>query len=109
MAGKEWSYKNFQINEGWKPQTKHAQYYFVVSEKGKKKCNYCVWIDDEYLRLLAGSGSVDKVISLKGKEWTQWVQSKIDEGDYRNLVLKVDKNGQEEIDLDQLDQKLELE
>jgi len=33
---KKWSYKNLDIDEGLKPGSKHFQYFFVVSEKGKK-------------------------------------------------------------------------
>jgi len=46
MAEKTWSYKNYEIREGLKPGSKHFQYFFLVLEKDKKKCNYCVWIDD---------------------------------------------------------------
>ena len=49
--GKEntWRYKDLQITEGRKPGSKQFQYFFAVSEGGEKKCNYCVWIDDEAL------------------------------------------------------------
>ncbi len=109
VAGRMWSYKNFQINEGFKPESKHFQYFFTVSEKKKKKCNYCIWIDDENLAPSAGSKELEEIISLKREEWSKWVQEKIDRGDFRNLVLKLEKKGQKEIDLDQLEKKLEPE
>jgi hypothetical protein len=102
-----WSYKNLDIDEGLKPRSKHFQYFFVVSEKGKKKCNYCVWIDDENLNPSAGSKEFEEIISHKREEWSKWVQTKIDGGDFRNLVLKLEKNGQKEIDLDKLEEKFE--
>jgi sulfatase maturation enzyme AslB (radical SAM superfamily) len=111
MAGeKKWSYKNLDIDEGLKPGSKHFQYFFVVSEKGKKKCNYCVWIDDENLtHFTTHSKEFEKIVSLKGKEWRKWVQGKIDQRDFRNLVLKLEKNGQQEIDLSEMEKKLKLE
>ncbi|MGZ3493905.1 MAG: hypothetical protein ACXU9L_10210 [Thermodesulfobacteriota bacterium] len=109
VTGKMWSYKNFQINEGFKPESKHFQYFFTVSEKGKKKCNYCVWIDDENLTPSAVSKEFEEIISLKREEWSKWVQTKIDKGDFRNLVLKLEKKGQKEIELDKLEKKLEPE
>ena len=42
----QWSYKNYQIKDGLKPGATHFQYFYVVSEEGKKRCNYCVWIED---------------------------------------------------------------
>ena len=109
VTGKMWSYKEFQINEGFKPESKHFQYFFVVSEKGKKRCNYCFWIDDENLAPSAGPKEFEEIISLKREEWSRWVQTKIDKGDFRNLVLKLEKKSQKEIDLDQLEKKLEPE
>ena len=109
VTGKMWSYKDFQINEGFKPGSKHFQYFFVVSEKGKKRCNYCVWIDDENLTQLTNSNEIERIISHKREEWIKWVQTKIDKGDFRNLVLKLEEHGQKEIDLDKLDKKLEPE
>ena len=109
VSGRKWSYKDFQINEGFKPESKHFQYFFVVSEKGKKKCNYCVWIDDENLIQSTNSKEIEGIISLKREEWSKWVQTKIDKGDFRNLVLKLEKEGLKEIDLDKLDKKLEPE
>ena len=42
---KKWTYKNYEIKEGLKPGSLKFQYFFVVSEKGVKKSNYCVWIN----------------------------------------------------------------
>jgi hypothetical protein len=109
VTGKMWSYKDFQINEGFKPESKHFQYFFTVSEKGKKRCNYCVWIDDENLTRLTNSNEIEGIVSVKRGEWSKWVQTKIDKEDFRNLVLKIEKNGQKEIDLDKLEKKLEPE
>ncbi len=46
---KKWTYKNWEIKEGSKPGSSKFQYFFVVSEKGVKKSNYCVWIKDDAL------------------------------------------------------------
>ena len=107
---KRWSYKNFEIDEGLKPGSKHFQYFFVVSEKGKKKCNYCVWIDDENLtHFTTHSNEFEEIASLKKEQWRNWVQEKIDQGDFRNLVLKLEKAGQREIDLSEMEQVLKPE
>jgi hypothetical protein len=111
MAGeKKWSYKNLDIEEGLKPGSKHFQYFFVVSEKGKKKCNYCVWIDDENLAQVATpSKEFEKIASLKREQWRKWVQGKIDQGDFKNLVLKLEKTGQREVDLSEMEKVLKPE
>jgi hypothetical protein len=108
--GRMWSYKNFQIDEGLKPGSKHFQYFFAVSEKGMKKCNYCVWIDDENLtHFTAHSNEFEEIASLKKEQWRKWVQGKIDQGDFRNVVLKLEKTGQREIDLAEMEERLKPE
>jgi len=110
MVGKKvWSYKNLDIDEGLKPGSKHFQYFFVVSEKGKKKCNYCVWIDDENLALFTQSNEFEEIASIKREQWRNWVQEKIDQGDFRNLVLKIEKTGQREIDLAEMEKQIKPE
>ena len=104
-----WSYKKLEIKEGLKPKSKHLQYFFVVSEGGEKKCNYCIWIDDEKLSHFSSSKSFEEIISSHREEWTQWVQNKIDQGDFRNLVWKFEKTGQREINLEELNETLEPE
>jgi hypothetical protein len=39
----------------------------------------------------------------------RWVQGKIDQKDFRNLVLKIEKAGQKEIDLSEMEEKLKPE
>jgi hypothetical protein len=104
-----WSYKNYRIVEGLKPESSHFQYFFVVSEKGEKKCNYCVWIDDENLSRFGRSEEFGEIASSRREEWSQWVRSKIDVGDFWNLVLKLDETGQMEIDLEKIEKKLSPE
>jgi hypothetical protein len=105
----EWSYKSFRIKEGLKPGSKHFQYFFIVSEGGQKKCNYCVWIEDEALSRLSDSKNFGAIIDSHRGEWNKWVKEKIDREDFRNMVLRFDKEGQEEMDLDKMDEKLSME
>ena len=105
----EWRYKDLQITEGRKPGSKQFQYFFAVSEGGEKKCNYCVWIDDEALSSYAPSTDFEEIVSLKREEWSTWVKEKIDKGDFRNLALKMEKAGQKEINLSEMKEKITFE
>ena len=109
VAGKSWSYKDLLINEGLKPESKHFQYFFIVSEHGQRKCNYCVWIDHEALTNFAPYKDFEEIISVHRAEWGNWVKAKVDKGDLRNLVLKFSKEGQKEINLSEMEQVLKPE
>jgi len=104
-----WSHKNLQIKEGLKPGSKHFQYFFLVSEGGKKKCNFCVWIDDENLATFGSSKDFEAIASSRREEWRRWVQGKIDQGDFRNLVLKVERTGSRVINLSEMEEHLKAE
>jgi len=104
-----WSYRDYQINEGLKPGSKHFQYFFVVSEEGQKKCNYCVWIEDDALTRFGESGNFENIVSSHRENWNKWVRDKIDQGDFRNLVLKFEKEGQIEVDLDKMKEKVTMD
>ena len=104
-----WSHKNLQIKEGLKPGSKHFQYFFLVSEGGKKKCNFCVWIDDENLATFGASKDFEVIASSRREEWRRWVQGKIDQGDFRNLVLKVERTGSRVINLSEMEEHLKAE
>lgn len=106
---RNWSYKDFQIREGRKPGSEHFQYFFVVSEGGEKKCNYCVWIADDALSQFAQSKDFDEISSSYRDDWSTWVREKIDRGDFRNRLLKFEKTGQNEIDLAEMKEKLAFE
>ena len=106
---KEWSYKNYQVKEGLKPGSKHFQYFFVVSEGGEKKCNYCVWIEDEALSRFDQSKNFDSIVSSQREAWNKWVQGKIDAGDFQNKVLKFEEAGEKEIDLSEMKEHLSMD
>ena len=89
---KKWSYKNYEVEAGLKPGSKHFQYFFVVSEGGEKKCNYCVWIEDEALTRFDPSKNFDSIVSSQGEAWKKWVLGKIDAGDFQSKVLKFEKH-----------------
>jgi len=48
----------------------------------------------------------EEIAPLKKEQWRRWVQGKIDQEDFRNLVLKLEKNGQREIDLTEMEEEL---
>ena len=106
---KNWIYNNVQIKEGLKPKAAHLQYFFVVSQEGKKKCSYCVWVDDEVLGYYSAIGNYEEIAASKRDEWSKWVKGKIDRKDFRNLVLKIGKTGQNELDLNEMKEKLTFE
>jgi len=105
----EWSYKGLGVKEGLKPGSKHFQYFFVVSEGGQKKCNYCVWIEDEALSRFSASKNFKTILDSHREDWNKWVKEKIDQKDFRNMVLMFDKEGRKEMDLDKMDKKLSME
>jgi hypothetical protein len=105
----EWSYKSFKVEEGFKPGSAHFQYFFLVSEGGQKKCNYCVWIEDEALSRFNASKDFNAILEAHREDWNKWVQEKIEQKDFRNVVLLFDEHGQKEMDLDKMDKKLTME
>ena len=94
-----WTYKNHEIYEGLKPGSKTFRYFFKILESGEKKCNYCVWITDDALGQFDSSKEFDSVVASRKAAWHQWVKGKIDDGDFRNRALKIEKEGQQEINL----------
>jgi len=104
----QWSYKDYQIRDGLKPESKHFQYFYVVSEQAKKKCNYCVWIVDEALTRFDKSGDFASIVSSQRETWNRWVKGKIDAGDFDNKVLKYDRDGEKEIDLSEMTAHLSM-
>jgi hypothetical protein len=109
MAEKTWTYGNYEIREGLKPGSRHFQYFYVVSEKGEKKCNYCVWIDDENLPHFSPTKEFEKIVSSREGEWSKWAKEKIDARDFRNRVLKIERSGPREIDLTDMDKAVKPE
>jgi len=104
----EWSYKSYQIRDGLKPQSAHFQYFYVVSEQAKKKCNYCVWIVDEALTRFDRSKNFDSIVSSQRETWNTWVKKKIDAGDFGNKVLKYDRESEKEIELSEMTAHLSM-
>lgn len=106
---KEWSYKNYQVKEGLKPGSRNFQYFFVVSKGSEKKCNYCVWIEDEALSRFDQSKNFDSIVSSQSEAWNKWVQGKIDAGDFQSRVLKFEKTGEKEVDLSEMEEHLTMD
>jgi hypothetical protein len=105
----EWHYKNLKVKEGLKPDSNRFQYFFVVSEGEQKKCHYCVWIEDEVLSHFDPTGDFKAIFEAHREDWSKWVKEKIDRKDFRNVVLKFDKEGRKELDLNNMDTKLSME
>ena len=106
---KKWTYKNYEIKEGLKPESSKFQYFFVVSEKGIKKSNYCVWIKDDALSRFDQSESFDTIVSSQREKWGEWVKGKIDEQDFQNRALKFDKTGETEINLSEMNEHVTMD
>jgi hypothetical protein len=109
MPTKTWVHKGFQISEGLKPESSSFRYFFYVSEGDQKKCNYCIWIEDDALGRFDPSGDFESIVSSHGSEWQQWVKEKLDSNDFRNVVLRHDTKGEDEIDLEKMDKKLTMD
>jgi hypothetical protein len=106
---KEWKYKNYEVQEGFKPGSKKFRYFFIVSENNKKKSNYCVWITDEALSRFDNSKNFDTIISSQREKWIDWVKEKIDKQDFQNRALKFDKTGKTEINLSEMDEHVSMD
>ena len=105
----KWTYKNYEIQEGLKPGSTTFRYFFVVSEKGMKKSNYCVWIKDDALFRFDQSKNFDNIISSQRENWGKWIKEKIDAQDFQNRALKFDKAGETEINLSEMNEHVTID
>lgn len=101
-----WTYKNYEIEEGLKPGSKTFRYFFKVLKDGEKQCNYCVWIADNAIEKFDPSQEFDAVVTSQKAVWHEWVKGKIDEKDFRNRALKIEKQGQHEINLSEMSEHI---
>jgi hypothetical protein len=106
---KKWSYQNYEINEGLKPGSKKFRYFFLISEGGKKKCNYCIWIKDDALSRFDAEKNFNAIVSSQADTWTRWVKEKIDLQDFRNRALKIEKDGETEINLSEMTEHVTMD
>jgi hypothetical protein len=106
---KTWSYKNYEIKEGLKPGSSQFRYFFVVSENGEKKCNYCVWIVDEAISRFDQSKDFNSIVSSQIETWHEWIKEKIDTTDFSNRALKFEKKGKKEIDLSEMTEHVTMD
>lgn len=104
-----WTYKNFEIREGLKPGSKTFRYFFKVLESGEKKCNYCVWIVDDALTRFDPSKDFNAIVAFRKDSWHQWVKAKIDSGDFHNRALKIEKSGEQEINLSDISEHVTVD
>ena len=104
-----WTYKNYEIEEGLKPGSKTFRYFFKILESGEKKCNYCVWITDEALSQFDQAKKFNAIVASQKDAWHHWVKGKIDEDDFRNRALKIEKDGQLEINLSEMSDHIKPE
>ena len=109
MPPKTWFHKGFRIDEGLKPGSRSFRYFFNVSEKDQKKCNYCIWIEDDALVRFGPSREFESIVSSFSGQWEQWAKDKIDANDFRDIVLRHDTKGEVEIDLEKMDKKLTVD
>lgn len=105
---KKWPYKDYEIEAGLKPGSEHFQYFFSVFKDKEKKCNYCVWIEDDALSRFGGGENFDAIVASEGEAWEKWVKAQIDAGDFQNKVLKFEKDGEKEIDLSEMREHLKM-
>ena len=104
-----WSYKNYEVKEGLKPGSSQFRYFFTVSEKGEKKCHYCVWIVDDALSRFNPSNDFKAIISSQVETWHKWVKEKIDAKDFSNRALKFEKTGEREINLSEMSKHVTMD
>lgn len=104
-----WSYKNYEVKEGLKPGSSQFRYFFTVSEKGEKKCHYCVWIVDDALSRFNPSNDFKAIISSQAETWHKWVKEKIDAKDFSNRALKFEKTGEREINLSEMSKHVTMD
>lgn len=106
---KTWVYKNFEIKEGLKPGSSQFRYFFVVTENGEKKCNYCVWIVEDALSRFDPSKDFNSIVASQIEKWHEWVKKKIDFAEFKNRALKFEKTSEKEIDLSEMTEHVTMD
>ena len=93
---KKWTYKNYDIKEGLKPGSSKFQYFFV-------------WIKNDALSRFDQAENFDTIISAQRENWGKWIKEKIDAQDFQNRALKLDKTGETEINLSEMNEHVTMD
>jgi hypothetical protein len=111
--GQTWDYHGFTVWEGLRPgETDRWQYFFTISREGEKRFTYCVWADKEIWTEKISperegeEEALKKAIPLMREKGVIRVKEKIAKGDFTSAVLKLGAEESEEIQLEELDEKL---
>ena len=106
----EWEHKGVVVQEGLRPgqpAKDKVQYFFLALKDDKKVFKYCVWLDrDSDIRRERPGADEELAGFLSGKAKDKVVK-KIDEADFRDICLVVNDQGEEEVALADLEDKLE--
>ncbi|MFQ5574280.1 MAG: hypothetical protein ACE5E0_01470 [Terriglobia bacterium] len=106
----EWEHNGIVVQEGLRPgepAKDKIQYFFLALKDDDKLFKYCVWLDRNSQVRKEHPGTDEELATfLRGKAKDK-VVAKIDESDYRDICLIVNDKGDEEVLLEDLDEKLE--
>lgn len=111
-----WNYKGYIVDEGLKPhdakyKPDYYQYFFIVKQDDKHIFKYCIWLKKSVIEADAGlkkemQATGHKISQRLYEQATARVKEKIDNQEFTNRLLKVDAGGEEETNLDELEDKL---
>ena len=105
MEEKIYPYKQYEIEEGVAPDSEQFNYYFMVTEEGKKIAHFVVHVDDSVLAetevFEKGCRGVieGEFVAKHRSDWQRWVHERIDKGYLRDMLLLIDKHQAREVDM----------
>jgi len=105
----EWEHGGFVVEEGKRPGSpvnNRDEYFFLVLKDDAKVFKYCVWLDKK-TKISERFDSEQKVLEYLRAKGIDRVREKIETRDFKNMCLLIDEEGEREILLDELDEKLE--
>lgn len=105
MGEKIYPYKQYMIEEGVAPDSEQFNYYFMVTEEGKKVAHFVVHVEGSVLAeaevFEKGCRGVieDQYVVKHRPEWQRWVHERIDKGYLQDMLLLIDEHQAREVDM----------
>ena len=105
----DWEHEGFVVEEDKRPGSpinNQDQYYFLILKDDQKVFKYCVWLNRD-TKISKDLGSEQDVLKYLREKGIDHVKAKIEAGDFANLCLLIDDQGEKEVLLDEIEEKLE--